>query len=35
MTFELVAELHDALDRVAADDDCKVAILTGRDIDAG
>src|SRR4051794_29024564 len=29
ISFELVADLHDALDRVAADDDCKVAILTG------
>ncbi|MGA8370224.1 MAG: enoyl-CoA hydratase-related protein [Acidimicrobiales bacterium] len=29
MSFELVADLHDALDEVAADDDCKVAILTG------
>jgi enoyl-CoA hydratase len=29
ITFELVAELHDALDTVAADDDCKVVILTG------
>jgi enoyl-CoA hydratase len=29
MTFELVAELHDALDVVAADDGCKVAVLTG------
>ena len=27
--FGLVGELHDALDVVAADDDCKVAILTG------
>jgi enoyl-CoA hydratase len=29
MSFELVADLHDALDEVAADDDCKVVILTG------
>ena len=29
LTFELAAELHDALDLVAADADCKVAILTG------
>jgi enoyl-CoA hydratase len=29
MTFELVGELHDALDAVAADPDCKVVILTG------
>lgn len=29
ITFELVADLHDALDAVAADDDCKVVILTG------
>src|SRR5438132_1182506 len=29
ISFDLVAELHDALDQVAADDDCKVAILTG------
>ncbi|HEY6623729.1 MAG TPA: enoyl-CoA hydratase-related protein [Acidimicrobiales bacterium] len=29
MSFELVADLHDALDEVAADDDCRVAILTG------
>ena len=27
--FGLVGELHDALDAVAADDECKVAILTG------
>lgn len=27
--FTLVGELHEALDKVAADDDCKVAILTG------
>ncbi|MFI5779926.1 enoyl-CoA hydratase/isomerase family protein [Nocardia sp. NPDC051570] len=27
--FALVADLHDALDAVAADDDCKVVILTG------
>ncbi|RDI64976.1 enoyl-CoA hydratase [Nocardia pseudobrasiliensis] len=27
--FALVAELHDALDAVAADDECKVVILTG------
>ena len=29
ISFDLVAELHDALDAVAADDECKVAILTG------
>ena len=29
ISFGLVGELHDALDAVAADDDCKVAILTG------
>jgi len=29
ISFDLVADLHDALDRVAADDDCKVAILAG------
>jgi enoyl-CoA hydratase len=29
ISFDLVGDLHDALDRVAADDDCKVAILTG------
>jgi enoyl-CoA hydratase len=29
MSFELVADLHDALDEVAADEDCKVVILTG------
>ncbi len=29
ITFELVAELHDALDEVAADETCRVAILTG------
>jgi enoyl-CoA hydratase len=29
ISFDLVADLHDALDHVAADDDCKVAILTG------
>src|SRR5215204_2879418 len=29
ITFEMVAELHDALDAVAADDDCRVVILTG------
>ncbi len=29
LNFELVAELHDALDMVAADDDCRVVILTG------
>jgi enoyl-CoA hydratase len=29
ITFEMVAELHDTLDTVAADDDCKVAVLTG------
>ena len=27
--FGLVGELHDALDAVAADDDCKIVILTG------
>ena len=29
ITFELVADLHDALDTVAADEACKVAVLTG------
>ncbi|HEX4017744.1 MAG TPA: enoyl-CoA hydratase-related protein [Frankiaceae bacterium] len=29
MTFELVGQLHDALDEVAADSDCKVVVLTG------
>lgn len=29
LTFELVVELHDAFDAVAADPDCKVVILTG------
>jgi enoyl-CoA hydratase len=29
LNYTLVAELHDALDAVAADDGCKVAILTG------
>jgi enoyl-CoA hydratase len=29
LNFELVADLHDALDEIAADDDCRVAILTG------
>ena len=29
ISFGLVADLHDALDEVAADDACKVAILTG------
>ncbi len=29
ISFELVADLHDALDEVAADETCKVAILTG------
>lgn len=29
LTFEMTAELHDALDRVAADTECKVLILTG------
>jgi enoyl-CoA hydratase len=29
MSFELVGDLHDALDAVAADNDCKVAVLTG------
>jgi enoyl-CoA hydratase len=29
ITFEMVAELHDALDEIAADDACKVAVLTG------
>jgi enoyl-CoA hydratase len=29
ISFDLVGELHDALDAVAADDGCKVAILTG------
>lgn len=29
ISFGLVGELHDALDAVAADDSCKVAVLTG------
>jgi enoyl-CoA hydratase len=29
MTFELVGQLHDALDEVSADAECKVVILTG------
>ena len=29
ISFELVADLHDALDEVAADERCKVAVLTG------
>src|SRR6478752_4767298 len=29
ISFELVADLHDALDEVAADETCKVALLTG------
>jgi enoyl-CoA hydratase len=29
ITFEMVADLHDALDTVAADDDCRVVVLTG------
>jgi enoyl-CoA hydratase len=29
ITFELVGDLHDALDTVAADERCKVAVLTG------
>jgi enoyl-CoA hydratase len=29
ITFELTAELHDALDQVADDVDCKVVVLTG------
>jgi 2-(1,2-epoxy-1,2-dihydrophenyl)acetyl-CoA isomerase len=29
ISFELVADLHDALDEVAADEACKVAVLTG------
>ena len=29
LNFELVADLHDALDEIAANDDCRVAILTG------
>ena len=29
ITFELVADLHDALDGVAADDACRVVMLTG------
>ena len=29
MTFELVGQLHDALDEVSADADCKAVILTG------
>lgn len=29
ISFDLVADLHDALDQVAADDGCKVVVLTG------
>jgi enoyl-CoA hydratase len=29
LTFELTAELHDALDELAADDECRVIVLTG------
>lgn len=29
LSFELVADLHDALDQVGSDPECKVAILTG------
>jgi enoyl-CoA hydratase len=29
LNFTLVAELHDALDTLAADDDCRVVVLTG------
>jgi enoyl-CoA hydratase len=29
ITFDLVGELHDALDEIAADQDCRVAIITG------
>ena len=29
MSFGLVADLHDALDEIAGDTDCKVAVLTG------
>jgi enoyl-CoA hydratase len=29
MNFDLVCDLHDALDRIALDDTCKVVILTG------
>jgi len=29
LTFDLVAELHSALDEVAADDDCRVVVLRG------
>jgi enoyl-CoA hydratase len=29
ISFELVADLHDALDEVASDERCKVAVLTG------
>jgi enoyl-CoA hydratase len=30
LNFDLVAELHDALDEIGRDDDCKVVVLTGR-----
>ena len=30
INFDLVGELHDALDTVALDDTCKVVVLTGR-----
>ncbi|NCY17893.1 MAG: enoyl-CoA hydratase/isomerase family protein, partial [Actinobacteria bacterium] len=29
LTFEMVADLHDAFDELAADPDCKVVVLTG------
>jgi enoyl-CoA hydratase len=29
LTFGLAAELHDALDEIAADDECRVVVLTG------
>jgi enoyl-CoA hydratase len=32
LNFELVSELHDSLDDVAADDRCRVAVLTGEGV---
>jgi enoyl-CoA hydratase len=29
INYDLVCELHDALDEVSGDEDCKVVILTG------
>ena len=35
LSFPMTAALHDALDAVAADDDCKVVVLTGAVIALG